>query len=537
VSILHGRDPLTSPVESRAVAAAEPPGSAAPLLEARQLVKDYPGTRALDHMDFDVRAGEVHALLGENGAGKSTLIKALAGVVRFDSGEILLDGQPVAPRDPHEGRELGIGVVHQQGNLVPTLSVAENLLLGEPFPKLGGVLVDRRAMRRRVESVLRDVGLRLGPNALVADISPHEAGMVAVAKALLQDARIVVLDEPTTALSASEVQTLFEKVRELARRGIAFVYISHRLGEIFQIADRATVMRDGRKIGTWPISELDHRRLVDAIAGEERALKVSAEALESAARDEVVLEIEGLRAPALHGVDVRLRAGEVLGVAGLPGMGAEELLNVLFGNLPRHGGVIRLDGREVAPRSPVEARDAGFAFVPKDRHAQALVPGFGVRENITIASTERYRADPITRWMNRGAERAEARSVIARLSIKTSGNQEIGGLSGGNQQKAVIGRWLSRGARVYLFDDPSAGVDVHSKAEIYAMIRELAREGAGVVFTSTELEEIPRVCDRVLVFRDGRVSGELVGAEIDPPSILRFALTPVAGKEAIDGSS
>jgi ABC-type sugar transport system ATPase subunit len=506
-----------------------PSGPSGTVLEVHGLVKDYPGQRALDHMDLEVVRGEVHALLGENGAGKSTLIKAIVGAISFDSGEILLEGLPIAPRDPLEGHRLGIAVVHQHGNLVPTLSVAENLRLGRPFPKHGPFYLDRRALRRWAAGVLDEAGLGISPETTVSDLSPHQAGIVAIAKALTADAKVIVLDEPTTALAHAEVDILFRWMRRLAERGVTFIYISHRLGEVFEIADRITVMRDGKRVGTWLRSELDHDRLVEKLAGGEKALRSTARGA-SSLRDTVLLSARGLTGPGFGDVDFDLHTGEVLGFAGLPGAGARGTISALFGNPGASAGVVTLDGRAIAPRSPVEAMHAGLALVPKDRHAQALIPGFRVRENLTIASTERFRLDRFTRWLKLRAERQESHRLVEYMNVKTSGIEaEISSLSGGNQQKVVIGRWLSRNAKVYLLDDPTAGVDVHSKAEIYEKIRELAQAGAGVIFTSTELEEMTRVCDRVLVFRDGRVGGELVGADITESNILRLCFGTANG--------
>ena len=503
---------------------AQPQSSGAtPILEVRDLIKDYPGQRALDGMDFVLYPREVHALLGENGAGKSTMIKVISGVIRPTAGQILLDGKPIEPRSPQHAKALGISAVHQQANLVPSISVAENLMLGYDFPKVAGVFVDRRKLRARVQAVLDEIELDVPPSRFVSDLSPHEAGMVAIGKALMADARVIILDEPTAALFQGEVDVLFRQMRKLAARGIAFIYVSHRLGEVFQIAERITVMRDGRRVGTWRAADLTHRRLVDEIAGKEREL-IERRGTEKAVRGEPLLVVENLRAPNVNGVSFVLHAGEVLGLAGLSGSGAEETINTLYGNLPRQGGALQLAGKRVDPRHPTTAKELGFAFVPKDRHAHALLPGFAIWENVTLASTERYRTDRIVRWMKKGAERKEARRIVDLLSIKTRGvNQDISTLSGGNQQKVVIGRWLTRNAQVYLLDDPSAGVDVHSKSDIYEEIRTVATSGAGVIFTSTELEEMTRVCDRVLVFHEGTISGELVGDQITEANIVRLS--------------
>jgi ABC-type sugar transport system ATPase subunit len=516
------------------------PGSGSPVLTVHDVIKDYDGQRALDCMDLEVRAGEVHALLGENGAGKSTLIKAVAGVIPYESGSVRVAGEPLAPSDPQASRHAGVAVVHQHGNLVPALSVGENLLLGEGFPRRTGVLLDRRRMDGETRGMLEQVGLaHISPRTLASDLKPHEAGMLAVAKALRTHAKLIVLDEPTTAFTPHEVEVLFERLRSLKQEGTAFIYVSHRLAEVLEISDRITVMREGRRIGTWDRGDLTHDELVDHLVGDERLAHKHADDQQarSVARGAPVVEIRGLRSPTLRGVDVTVHEHEVLGLAGLPGSGAAEVLNVLFGLVPREGGDVELDGKPVKVHDPVGAREAGFALIPKDRHAQAVLPGQSVRENVTIASTGAFRADPVVRWMKRGAERAKTKELVSQLTIKTrGGEQDISSLSGGNQQKVVLARWLTRGSRVFLFDDPCAGVDIQSKKEIYDLIGDLAAEGHGVVVTSTELEELVRACHRVVVLFEGEVVGELVGDQITEQSILRLSFGRGNEKENANGS-
>ena len=493
------------------------------LLQVTGAVKDYPGQRALDHMDFELRRGEVHALLGENGAGKSTLIKAVAGVISLTAGTVVMDGVEVDMRNPHRAQSLGVSVVHQHGNLVPDLSVTENVLMVDGLGRRAGVLVDWRAAHRRVRELLDRVGLPdLDPRREVSTLGPHQSAMVAVAKALASNARVIILDEPTTALQPAEVDTLFDQMRKLTLEGIGFVFVTHRLGEVFKVSDRITVMRDGRLVGTWPSGELDHDSLVDQLVGPEKSIAEDA-FVGGSTLGEVVLEVRDLRGDVLRGLSFEARAGEVVGVASLPGEGAGEVVETLFG-MCRGSGEILIDGRRRRIRSPQQAVAAGVALVPRDRLRQGLVGEMSVRENATLASTRSFLSDPVLRLMRRGRERTRVGEVMQRLSLKASSLEaEVRTLSGGNQQKVVIGRWLLRRSKVYLLDSPTAAVDVHTKAEIYALARQLADDGAAVIFTSTELEEFVRVCDRVLVLHDGQVAGELFGDENTVNSIMRLS--------------
>ena len=494
-----------------------------PLLEVRDAVKDYPGTRALDHMDFSLLAGEVHALLGENGAGKSTLIKALAGALQLSAGTIEVDGVEVEIRNPQRAQALGVSVVHQHGNLIPELSVTENVLMVEGLGRRAGILVSWRVAHRRTARLLERVGLPdLDPRREVSTLGPHEQAMVAVAKALASNARVIVLDEPTTALQPAEVDTLFAQMRKLTDEGIGFVFVTHRLGEVFKVCDRITVMRDGALVGTWDAVDLDHDSLVDQLVGAEK--QISREAYRGAGETgEVVLEVRGLRGDVLRGLDLAARSGEVVGVASLPGEGAEQVVESLYG-LCRSQGEILVRGVSKKIRTPQQAVAAGMALVPRDRLGQGLVSDLSIRENATLATTRAYVSDPVLRWMRRGRERRDVTEVMDRLNLKSGGlESEVRTLSGGNAQKVVIGRWLLSQATVYLLDSPTAAVDVHTKGEIYALARSLADNGAAVIFTSTELEEFVRVCDRVLVLHNGEVVGELVGEENTVNSIMRLS--------------
>lgn len=512
-------------IAAKAHADAEPASAGqlqTPLLEVRQMVKDFPGTRALDHVDLTVRAGEIHALLGENGAGKSTIIKCICGAQPATAGDVLIDGKPVSIGTPQEAQTAGIAVVHQHGNLIPELSVEENLCLGERLPRIGGVLIDWRKMRRRAQAVLAAVDLKVDPASLCADLRPDQLAMVAIARAVGRKARLIILDEPTAALLPREVETLFEQMRALAARGVAFLYVSHRLTEVFDIADRVTVLRDGRNAGTFDQDSIDRKSVVAAIVGNETALRERH--VNPVADGPALMSVKGLQASRVHDVSFDLHPGEVLGVAGLPGSGAEEVLNLLFGRTRFEKGEVLLEGAPLTLRSPADAIRAGIALVPQDRLAEAVLHGYSVRENISLPSLAQFLREPFLRLVHRGREKSAARDVVARMKVRTPSTEApIEALSGGNQQKAVLGRWLTTGARVFLLNSPTAAVDIGAKAEIYELIAELTASGASVLFTSTEVEEFPIICGRVLVFAEGRIAGELTGEQVTEANIMTIA--------------
>ncbi|MBB3042843.1 sugar ABC transporter ATP-binding protein [Nocardioides soli] len=497
--------------------------AAVPVLDVRDLVKDYPGQRALDGAAFEVRQGEIHGLLGENGAGKSTLIKCVGGVVRPTSGEIRVVGQEVTLRSAKDAHALGISIIHQQSNLVGSLSIADNLAVGDS----SSLLVHPRAERRRVREMLDEVGLDLDPRVLVASLRPHESAMVAVAKALHSHAKLVILDEPTTALSAEETDILFGQIRSLASRGTAFVYVSHRLGEVFRLVDRVTVLRSGRRIGTWDAPAENQPAILDAIVGDK--VPQRAEQSNGPDRGRPLIEVRNLAVEPCADVAFVAHEREVVGLAGLTGSGAEEVASVLSGAVRPASGAVLVRGEEVRLGLPRRAIRAGIATIPKDRHREALLPGFSIRENISLASSGRFLTDPVSRTVRPDRERRAVTEAMQSLRVKATGPQQsVSTLSGGNQQKVVIARWLLEDFAGYVFIDPCAGVDIGAKAEIYNIIRARARAGAAVVFTSSEPEEYQRVCDRVLVFHQGRMVAELVGPEIEENAIVRSSLEPPA---------
>ena len=515
--------PDMAPVLVSKTGTGSPQADGGVFLRVEGLVKQFPGTLALDHVDLTVRHGEIHALLGENGAGKSTLIRQVCGASQPTAGKILIEGAEVALPSPHAAAARGIAVVHQHFNLVPQISVAENLFLTDGLPRRAGIFIDWSETFRRARTLLARVGLDLDPRREVSQLRPDEAAMVAIAKAIGADAKLIILDEPTAALLPAEVAVLFGHMRRLAAEGHAFLYVSHKLGEVFEIADRVTVLRDGRNAGHWTREQLSRRSIIEAIVGSQKTF--TEDAVDAPVKPgEVLLSAAGARGGRVADMSFELRAHEILGIAGLPGGGAEEALDLLYGRYPMTGGRLIIGGVEVKLKSPRDAKAAGLALVPKDRHAESLLPGASVRENISLPNLNRFITDPVLRLIRRAKERTEAEAIGRRLSVKMAGVEApIQSLSGGNQQKAILGRWLASGARIFMLNSPTAAVDIGAKAEIYALIREIAANGAGVLFTSTEVEEFPRVCHRVLVFRDGRIAGELLGKEATEANILNLA--------------
>jgi ABC-type sugar transport system ATPase subunit len=504
-----------------------PDHSGPPLLEIRGLTKDFQGTRALDSVDLDVAHGEIHALLGENGAGKSTLIKSVAGIYEPTAGTIAVDGKPLHGSTA-AAVAAGIAVVHQHSNLVNFLSVEENLWLGKQLPRRAGCFVDWSAVRRRARDILQYVGLTLDPRMLVSELSADQRAMISIGKAIASDARLIILDEPTAALLPAEVETLFAQMRRLAREGHGFLYVSHRLSEVMEVADRATVLRDGRNAGSFDRSTFERRAVINAIIGPSKSLR--GEAAPAATTGTEMLSVAGVRARRIEDVSFTVRRGEVLGLAGLPGSGAEEMIEVLFGRSACSSGTMSLDGRKLALRDVRDAIAAGIALVPKDRLAEGLISGHCVRENITIVTLGTFLRERIFGFVDHAREARSAASLAERLNIKSHGLEAaIESLSGGNQQKAVLARWLDSGAKLFLLDSPTAAVDVGAKGEIYDLIRSLAKAGAAVVFVSTEVEEYPRVAERVLVFAGGRISGELSGAELTESEIMHLAMGSAHG--------
>lgn len=477
------------------------------ILEVRGLSKHFPGVQALNDVDFSVKPGEIHALIGANGAGKSTLIKILAGVEHPGSGEIFIDGKSVTIHDAKAARELGLAFIHQELALVGRMTVGENLMLAELPNRLG--VVSRRQLRTRAQGALADFLPDVDPNTKVQDLPVAQQWLVSLARVSLEEAQVVFLDEPTAALGASEVEVLFDVVRSVVERGSSVVFVSHRLPEVLQLCDRVSALRAGRYIGTYDIGDVNRDDLVELIAGKAVATSIVREISDTPG--EPVLEVEGLCAGPLQDVDFVLRRGEVLGIGGLVGSGRSELLEALFGARRVEAGEMRLDGKAVKFRSPADAVNAGIAMLPEDRREQALFAERSVRNNTVVAHLSSF-ARGLVKIPNHRAERGVTEEHIDRLDIRTSGpRQLVAELSGGNQQKVVVARWMCGEVTVLLADEPTKGVDVGGKAEILRELREMAAVGVGVIVVSSELEEVADVADRVLVLREGRAVTVLDG--------------------------
>jgi inositol transport system ATP-binding protein len=477
------------------------------ILELEGVSKWFGGIQALDRVDVIVRRGEIHAITGENGAGKSTLMRIVAGLERADAGAIRFHGR-------------GIAMIHQELLLFPDLSVSENICMGqEPGRGLPGWL-DRRAMDRRARELLGRLGLALDPAARMRDLSFAEQQSVEIAKALGRDADLLIMDEPTSALSERESELLFRTMLDLKQRGVTLVYISHRMPEIFRLADTITVMRDGRHIATRPASELHEDALIALMVG--RVLE-STMARPQAPSGEVALEVRNLhREGRFREVSFQLRRGEILGLAGLMGAGRTDVAAAIFGLEPADGGGILVNGREARIESPADALACGIAMVTEDRRQFGFVPEMSIRENITLSCLKRYTAGP---FLRQRAETAAAVGQIGALGVRAAGpEQPVKNLSGGNQQKVVLARALLTGPAILILDEPTRGIDVGAKAEIYALITRLAAGGKAVLLVSSEMNEILSLCHRLLVMREGSVVAERRPEETTPEEILKYAM-------------
>ncbi|HEV3478720.1 MAG TPA: sugar ABC transporter ATP-binding protein [Gaiellaceae bacterium] len=477
--------------------------SSEPLLRLEGVSKAYPGVQALAGVDFEVDTGEVHALLGENGAGKSTLMKVIAGSVTPDSGRMTVGAEEVPFGSPEAARARGVGIVYQELSLVPQLSVAENVYLGRWHGPRG--IVDWSALNRAAADPLKRIGFGVDPRRLVRELGMAERQLVEIAKALSSEVRVLLLDEPTSALSDREAHRLFEIISDLTRSGVAVVYVSHRLPEVLEIAQRVTVLRDGRKIDTVAAAEVDEARLARLMVGHELAGELGATAAtEGAAEKPVVLRAEGLaRPPRLKPVDLELRGGEIVGVFGLVGAGRTRLARTLFGLEPATEGTLEIDGQERTIHSPVAAIESGLGYLGEDR-AMGVVPRLPVAANITLGSLDRVSHGPV---LNFRRENGVAKRYAEELGIRGSIDRLVGALSGGNQQKTVLARWLCSNARILILDDPTRGIDVGAKDEVFRLVRRLAEEGVAILYLTSEAREARSLGDRVLVMADGRSVG------------------------------
>ncbi|HET7315485.1 sugar ABC transporter ATP-binding protein [Salinisphaera sp.] len=495
----------------------------AAVLSLENVSKGFPGVKALDDVSLGVEAGEIHALLGENGAGKSTLMKILCGIYQPDAGTIRLDGEARAFSSYRDACAAGIGIVFQEFSLVPWLSVVDNIFLGrEPRNRVG--LIRRSRMLAEASELFERLGIDIDPEISVYRLSVADQQFVEIAKALSLNARVLVLDEPTAPLTPTEVERLFAIMRRLRENGVAMVFISHHLEEIFQICDRITVLRDGGFVANCAVSETDHDALVEMMVGR----RVENIFPPRGPRDKnapVLLEAEiGMKKTA-HTDSLKLAQGEILGFAGLVGSGRSEMGMALIGAYPTRVARIRLDGREMRFSSPADALAAGIGLLPEDRKSQGLILPFSCSDNITLNHLAQFyhRSTP---FISRHKESRQVDSVMDQVRVKAPSNATpVRSLSGGNQQKVVIARWLERGCRILIFDEPTRGIDVGAKSEIYMLMKRLAAQGIAIIMISSELPEITGVCDRVLVFSHGRIVAELADDDIDSETIMRHAVS------------
>ncbi len=498
------------------------------VLEMRGIRKTFPGVVALDGVDLTLEAGDVHMLLGENGAGKSTLMKILSGAYCKDAGEIRLNGEPVEIGSPRHARDLGIRVIYQELNLVPHLSVAENIFLGElptyargpGFFRPGFGLVDWSALNRQTTRLLTDLGMSLDPRAPVGRLGLAQRQMVEIAKALSGgDAKILVMDEPTSALTSREVDQLFALIDRLAARGVSIVYITHRMDEVFRIGKRITVMRDGRHVTTRTIDQVSVAELVRLMANRDLSEHFPKVRVERGAE---LLRVDKLSAAGrLADISFSLHAGEVLGISGLLGAGRTELARVLAGADRFDQGRLLVDGTETRFRHPADAIARGIGLLPEDRKAQGLVPGLTVARNIALPHGRRLAPIGV---LSRRCEADMAAPIRDELRVKATATQEVRLLSGGNQQKVVLGKWLAGAGRVFIFDEPTRGVDIGAKVEIYHLMNRLTARGAGIIMISSELPELLGMSDRILVMHRGHIHAELSAAEATEERVLSAAL-------------
>lgn len=488
------------------------------LLSIRSLTKVFPGTRALDDVDLDIAAGEVHALLGENGAGKSTLIKCLTGAYLRDGGTVTLEGVPIDPRSTLEAQELGIGTVYQEVNLLPNLTVAQNLMFGREPRRFG--LIDSRATRAAARETLRQYGLQIDVDRDLGSYSVAIQQIIAIARAVEISGKVLILDEPTASLDAREVRMVFDVVRDLRARGMAIIFVSHFLDQVFELADQVTVLRNGRKVASQPTASLGRMSLVEQMLGRALEEAVATPRAEGAvAALPPLLQVEGMgRTGVVDPFDLSVGVGEVVGLAGLLGSGRTETAEMLFGIRPAQTGQVRDSAGPLDLRTPRSAIAAGFGFAPEDRKTDGIVADLSIRENIILGlQARRGWARPIPRAeQNRLAD-----DYIKRLDIRTSGREKpIGELSGGNQQKVVLARWLAMNPRFLILDEPTRGIDVGAHAEILRLIQTLTSEGMSVLVISSELDELVAVADRVIVLRDRAHVAELTGSDVTGDRIM-----------------
>lgn len=491
------------------------------LVQMEGIEKTFPGVHALSQAQFELRAGEVHALVGENGAGKSTLMKVLSGIYKPDAGRILYKGKPVEVHSPRDAQHLGISIIHQELNLMPHLTVAQNVFIGRESRRSPKFLLDEKSINDKTRVLLDMLHLKIDPRTKVADLTVAKQQMVEIAKALSFNSEVLIMDEPTAALTETEIADLFRIIRQLREKGVGVVHISHRLEELKQISDRITVMRDGRYIDTVQTKDVTIDKIISMMVG--RTIFEAKPEVPEKPSEEIVLEAKHLnRGNVIRGVSFNLKRGEILGLSGLVGAGRTEVARAVFGADPVDSGEVFVRGKKVEIHSPNDAVRHGIAYLSEDRKRYGLALGLDVEENIVLATFRKFVG--ALGWVQRAKMRSTAKHYVDALSIKTpSLQQKVKNLSGGNQQKVIIGKWLTADTDVLIFDEPTRGIDIGAKSEIYRLLNDLAQQGKSIVMISSELPEILRMSHRIVIMCEGRITGELSAAEASQEKIMSLA--------------
>ncbi len=491
------------------------------MLKMNNISKSFPGVNALHDVSIEVHKGEVLALLGENGAGKSTLMKILSGVYAKDEGEIFIEGEKVLIRDVKQAENLGVAIIHQELSVLQNLTVSENLFLGNEKFSSFTRRINKRAMRERTVNFLEQIGSKVDPDDLVRDINVGDMQLLEIVKAISKNSRIIVMDEPTTALTEVETKNLFRVIKKLKEKGIAIIYISHRMDEIYEICDRVTVLRDGKLVGSSKVSDISREQLITMMVGRKLEEQFP---FEKTKDKKISLEVKNLEVKdLLKNISFKAMSGEVLGFAGLMGAGRTELAKAVIGEIKKDSGEIFLEGKKILIKNPKDAISRGICYLSEDRKKEGLVLGLSVRENITLPSLKKFERD-IARVSKR-KEKNEVEEYIRMLSIKTPGaEQKVKNLSGGNQQKVIIAKWLMTSPKVLIIDEPTKGIDVGAKKEIYLLINKLKAEGKAIIMISSDMPELLGICDRIIVMHQGEIKGELQREEATQESIMNLAI-------------
>jgi ribose transport system ATP-binding protein len=494
-------------------------------LSMHGITKIYGSVAAIEGVDFSVRSGEVHALIGENGAGKSTLLNILSGVRDANAGEIKVDGQVVDVKSPLSARQAGIAMIHQELQHVPELSVAQNMFLGRPLTTYRGMFVNKEAQYERAAFILKTLDPSINPATPIKNLKVAQQQIVEIARALLDDAKIIAMDEPTSSLTPTEFERLAVLISDLKKMGVALIYVSHKMDEIFKVCDRATILRDGKQVGVVNIKDETEESIVTKMVGR----KIDKAKHASFITDKEILVVKGLaREPAIKPADFSVHAGEVLGVAGLVGAGRTELLKLIAGIDTKTAGSIVIEGHELDKFNVSVAIKAGIGLVPEDRKKEGIIKARSVAVNMALPSMKGFTVGGLIQ--KRKLDRV-ATEVMSDLNLRPLDiEKHIGTLSGGNQQKVIIGRWVAADAKVFLFDEPTRGIDIGAKSEIYNLIEKLAKEGKAIIVVSSEMPEIMRISDRVLVMREGRIAKELKGDDINEDNIAQYAINDVVNR-------